>query len=112
MKIILLPTGEKVFVDDDEYDNLMTFKWHLHRSGNYNHKGKPYVARTEYIDALTPSRTVRMHRQIMGLQAGDKREVVHLDGDGLNNQRSNLEVVTHKENMARMLVRRCKKESA
>ena len=101
MKIIELPSGEGVPVDNEDYEHLTTFKWHLHRSGNFKHMGKPYAARTDHSGEGHP-RTVRMHRQIMGLWWGDKREVDHLDGDGLNNQRYNLEVVTHKENMKRM----------
>ncbi len=101
MKIIELPSGEGVVVDDTDYDDLMAFKWHLHRSGNHKHCGKPYAARSQARYPLC-SITIRMHRQIMGLECGDKREVDHLDGDGLNNQRYNLEVVTHKENMRRM----------
>ena len=98
MKIIELPTGEKVKVDDEDYDDLMEYKWHLHRSGNFKHIGKPYVARTQNRYPLHPV-TVRMHRQITNCPKG--KDVDHKDGDGLNNQRHNLEVMTHKENMRR-----------
>lgn len=39
-----------------------------------------------------------MHRQLLGLMAGDPLEADHRDGDKLNCQRSNLRVVTHAEN--------------
>ncbi len=99
MKIIELPTGEGVTVDDRDYEELNKFRWHLHRSGNFRHVGKPYVARTAAGKEKGSRVTIRMHRQIMNCPKG--MEVDHGDGDGLNNQRSNLEVVTRKENMRR-----------
>lgn len=42
--------------------------------------------------------TTYMHRLIMGLQPGDRRNVDHINGDGLDNRRENLRVVRHQEN--------------
>ncbi|GAA7771006.1 hypothetical protein RN01_29885 [Cupriavidus sp. SHE] len=39
-----------------------------------------------------------MHRQIMGLQPGDRTQVDHIDGNTLNNCRSNMRLCTQKEN--------------
>ena len=49
-----------------------------------------------------------MHRLLMGMKKGDGLEVDHLDGNGLNNQRKNLEVVTRSENRLRGWARKRK----
>lgn len=40
-----------------------------------------------------------IHRVIFGLAVGDPRQVDHIDGDPLNNQRSNLRIVTPAQQM-------------
>ncbi|KKL24391.1 hypothetical protein LCGC14_2415780 [marine sediment metagenome] len=104
MKMIKLSSGEEVRVDDKDYDNLNAFKWHLHRSGNFKHLGKPYAARSQARKGEHPV-TIRMHRQIMNCPKG--MDVDHLDDDVLNNQRHNLERTTHKENMRRTHKKKC-----
>lgn len=39
-----------------------------------------------------------MHRFLLGLGCGDKRQVDHENRDGLDNRRDNLRVVTHQQN--------------
>jgi hypothetical protein len=68
---------------DAEYETLLGhYHWCL--SGKY---------------ACTPinGKTAYMHRLIM--QPPDCRQIDHIDGDGLNNRRSNLRIVTQRQNM-------------
>lgn len=76
-----------VKVSAEDFERLDAFRWHLNGSG--------YAARS------TPRPTRRliyMHREIMGLPPGDKRQVDHINGDRLDNRRDNLRVVTPAEN--------------
>ncbi len=50
-----------------------------------------------YISGM--GQPVSMHRYVMGLKPGDKRDVHHLNGDKTDNRRENLKIVSHKENV-------------
>lgn len=76
-----------VLVDADDYDWLNASRWSLIRGYAYRGKRRGDEGRG----------TVLMHRQIMGLETGDPREVDHVNGDGLDNRRSNLRVVDKRE---------------
>lgn len=49
------------------------------------------------LRTIKPVKTISMHRVIMGDPQG--MDVHHVDNDGLNNRLSNLEVITHRENI-------------
>lgn len=82
MKKIQLPHNRFTIVDDKDYEWLNQWKWHVQPSKNTD-----YVVRTEWV---TPKKCIciRMHRLIMGVSG--KVLIDHEDGDGLNNQRTNL----------------------
>lgn len=91
MKQIQLTQDKVTVVDDADFDWLSQWKWFAHFNF-YNW----YAARTVWqLDGK--SHTVKMHRIIIA--AGDGTEIDHIDGDGLNNRRDNLRVVTHQQNM-------------
>lgn len=91
MKEIALTQGFVAIVDDEDYEYLSQYKWHF--GGGYARRNVPHPTR--------PGKrtTLKMHRAIMGLDFDDEREVDHIDGAGLNNQRANLRVCLHEENV-------------
>lgn len=84
MPQIPLTRGLFATVDAVDYERLFTHKWYATHGG--------YAARGDGNGILP------MHRVIMGLQKGDKLEVDHIDHNPLNNQRSNLRIVTKSQN--------------
>ena len=95
MKKIPLTQGKYALVDDSDYDWLMTWKWHAHFD-KYN-----WYAKSSYsfcIKKQSHVHTFSMHRLLM-VHPIAPYEVDHLDGDGLNNQKENLRIVTHRLNM-------------
>ena len=74
--------GRVILVDDEDFEWLSKFKWHGARYASTGH-----------------GREVRyMHRMIMNAQRG--QQIDHMDGNCLNNQRSNLRLCTHSQNQA------------
>lgn len=95
-EIPLKDTTQVALVDDYHHAWLMQHTWCLQ---------KCRANRTSYayrIGWTTDGRKARlmMHREILGLDVGDPREADHRDGNGLNNQESNLRIVSPLQNAA------------
>ncbi len=86
MKEIKLSRGKVALVDDIDFNTINKYNWNAaYRSGKY------YAQRKE------GDKHIYMHRQIMG--ATDRKDIIdHKDGDGLNNQRTNIRRCTFSEN--------------
>jgi hypothetical protein len=97
MKEIILTQGRATRVDDSDFAALSQFNWQVLK------REKLWYARRSAICIDGKRRTILLHRQLLGLSRS--LDVDHIDGDGLNNCRSNLRVVTHSENMQNMRAR-------
>lgn len=87
MMTIKLTQGKVAFIDDCDFQEISAYKWHALTDG-YNW----YAARKR------DGKQFRMHNQLMVPPVGCF--VDHLDGNGLNNQRRNMRVCSHAQNMA------------
>lgn len=104
MKTISLTRGAATIVSDEDYEELSKSKWHLNDKGD--NKGL-YAYRKQWLPDEGRYLSIAMHRLITNCPKG--REVDHIDGNGLNNQRENLRVVSHTQNMSNMRRRRSNK---
>lgn len=87
MKKIALGNARFTLVDDEDFDWLNQWKWHYCKSGS----GKVGYARN-----WNKGNPIRMHRLIMG--DPDGKQIDHINGDGLDNQRKNLRTATASQN--------------
>jgi hypothetical protein len=85
-KIQLGRTGDLAIVDDADYDWLRKYDWHFHP---YDATG--YACRST-LGSDGRHHCIGMHRVIM--KAPPDKPVDHINGDGLDNRRSNLRVCT------------------
>ncbi len=92
MKEIILTRGYKAIVDDEDYDFLNQWNWHISK----NHNNAYYAVR--WVKSGQKQYKIRMHNEIvinkMNLEIPPKHIVDHIDRKGLHNWHDNLRVVT------------------
>lgn len=95
MKEILLSKGFVTLVDDEDFERINALSW-------YAHKGKhTYYARTDIYIAFkngkTKSKKIYLHRLILNITESSSK-IDHKDGNGLNNCKENLRLVSGSQN--------------
>lgn len=86
MNEIELTQGLITIIDNEDYNLLAPFKWYAMKARH-----------TFYAQRRSGDGKVFMHREIMKV-IDSKIQIDHIDGNGLNNLRSNLRIVTNRQN--------------
>lgn len=84
MKKISLGNGNFTIVDDEDYEKLNQFRWYK--------AGRGYV-----LGRMGTKKVLKMHRVITNAPKG--MEVDHKNRNKLDNRKTNLQIVTHIQNM-------------
>lgn len=101
MKKLTLTQGYEAIVDDDDFEEVTKYRWHVHIKRRHN-----TYARNSQIGHL--------HRHIMMLHGVDidNKVVDHINGNGLDNRFENLRVVaSRRENSRNRISRNSSKHS-
>jgi HNH endonuclease len=107
-KEIELSRGLTTLVDDADFDLLDQYYWYANPSGATAYAIGSLSCRPQTVLGITGrkrrpkgqgsiGKMITMHRFLLG--APDDTEVDHINGNGLDNQRSNLRLASRSENM-------------
>lgn len=91
MKRIPLTQNKFALVDDEDYDWLMTWKWCANNMGGHTYYAQTSLPRSEGHGVLL------MHRLLL-VYPSNGLMVDHINHNGLDNQKSNLRIVTRRQN--------------
>jgi len=92
MREIPLTQGKVTVVDDEDYEYLNQWKWQAWKPPN---SPRNYYAIRKH-QRNGEQKIIRMHHVLLPLLKGMQTD--HIDGDSLNNRRSNLRRCTYAEN--------------
>lgn len=91
MKEIQLTQGQVALVDDQDFEFLNQWKWHLKKDGD-----RKYAVRN--LPLLNgKQKRLSMHRLIMCMP--DDVVIDHINGNGLDNRKCNLRICTNHDNL-------------
>jgi hypothetical protein len=99
MKQIPLTRGLFALVDDEDFDRVSQFKWTAETSPKDN---TFYACRSVKVGGKWTHES--LHHKILD-HLPRRQRIDHRDGDGLNNQKSNLRPASHSENLRNMRCR-------
>lgn len=93
MKTIRLTHGKITLVDDEDYEELSKHRWY------FDHLG--YAARnSKKCDNMPKRKTIFLHRVVAKTISGMHTD--HINGDRLDNRKSNLRACTNAQNRKNM----------
>jgi hypothetical protein len=96
---ISLTQDKYALVDDEDFEYLNQWKWHVNIRGE-----RKRAVRT--LRKNGKKFLIYMHREIMGLLPGDKRQIDHINHIELDNRHCNLRICTSSQNQANQKSRR------
>ena len=95
MRFLPLTRGMYAMVDDEDFDRLRFWKWHVQCCG----PGKLYASRSVKIEGKTYARY--LHHEVLKLEIPLPRGIVvdHINGESLDCRKENLRCCSPNENM-------------
>jgi hypothetical protein len=92
MTDIKLTKGQFAIIDDEDYERVTAFEWYAHKGYS-----KWYAARSAWQPGKKRQKMVCMHNFLFG-NVPSGYFVDHINGNGLDNRKSNLRLATRSQN--------------
>lgn len=84
--------------DDEDFKYLKEYTWYILSTGNYWYAQRNIKLNNRWS-------VIKMHKEIMGNYPKDKSQIDHINGNTLDNQKSNLRWATRAENIRNSKIR-------
>lgn len=98
MKELHLHKGYTTTVDDEDYDRVSKYIWKVRVRQRVKSSIPGCHVRRRFTDTDGHRKFIWLHHEILNIKRPITIEVDHIDGNGLNNQKSNLRICTRREN--------------
>lgn len=89
------PHGKVIIMDTEDYIRINK---NIHVCGNCTGKTKKKYANKSYAQFIDGGKKINLHRYLMGV-TDKKLTVDHINGNGLDNRKSNLRICTRSQNV-------------
>lgn len=100
VKKIKLTRGKFALVDDEDYERLNKYKWHVNESRNLYYAMRSQAV--EVVNGEQKRKGVKMHRLIMehklGRELKEEELIDHINHNTLDNTRQNLRITSVRQN--------------
>ena len=87
--VITTSSGYEALIDDEDWDKIKDFAWHINKRGT-----NLYVVSSKFKNGKREN--YKLHRLLLSAPPG--MQVDHIDGNSLNNHKSNLRLCTNQQN--------------
>jgi AP2 domain/HNH endonuclease len=94
MREIPLTRGQVALVDDADFEEISRHKW----CAGWSDSTQSFYAKRANRTTEGKKYALLMHRHVLGLDYGDKRQGDHISGNTLDNRRENLRIASQAEN--------------
>lgn len=92
MKKILLTQNKFTLIDDEDFELIDKYKWHVRK-----HRCVFYAQHCYRDKENKRTKSIQMHRLIMGID-DPNIQIDHINGNGLDNRKCNLRICNNSQN--------------